>query len=100
MGGDNPLLGGSSDKLSPVGGRGGRNTQEKMPPVSAKPSAGLTPDQVLSALGNRSTVEEALLAKELNVPVSALAAPLSRLEDRGAIRVAAMGGGKRVISKL
>ncbi|PSM31362.1 hypothetical protein BVG81_005770 [Haliangium sp. UPWRP_2] len=99
MGGDNPLLSGSSDKLAPVGGRG-RNTQEKMPPVAARPSAGLSPEQVLSALGNRSTVEEAQLAKELNVAVGALAAPLARLEDRGAVRVAAVAGGKRVISKL
>jgi hypothetical protein len=99
MGADSPLLSGSSDKLAPVT-RGGRNTQEKMAPVAARPSAGLSPDQVLAALGNRSTVEEAQLAKELSVPVAALATPLARLEDRGAVRVSAMGGGKRVISKI
>jgi len=100
---------GSSDGLiSPIGGREaaggaaprGRSTLEKLPPVASRPAGGLSPEQVLSALGNRSTVEEALLANELGVAPSALAAPLSRLEDRGAVRVVAMAGGKRVISKL
>ena len=98
---------GSSDGLiSPVGGREaggtprGRNTKEKLPPVPAQPQTGLSPEQVMAAIGNRSTVEEALLAQELRTSVAALAAPLSRLEDRGAVRVSTVAGGKRVVSKL
>jgi hypothetical protein len=100
---------GSSDGLmSPIGGRDpaagpstrGRSTLEKLAPVSSRPAGGLSPEQVLSALGNRSTVEESLLAQELGVSPGSLAAPLSRLEDRGSVRVVAMAGGKRVISKL
>lgn len=100
---------GSSDGLmSPLGAREassapvgrGRSTLEKLPPVASRPAGGLSPESVMQAIGNRSTVEEALLAQELGAAPSQLATPLARLEDRGAVRVVAMAGGKRVISKL
>lgn len=100
---------GSSDGLIATKGAGGasssaasrgRSTLEKLPPVASRPSQGLSPEQVFLAIGNRSTVEEALLAQELGVAPGTLASPLSRLEDRGAVRVISMAGGKRVISKI
>lgn len=100
---------GSSDGLIPTKGARdasssaasrGRSTLEKLPPVASRPSQGLSPEQVFSAIGNRSTVEESLLAQELGVAPGTLASPLSRLEDRGAVRVISMAGGKRVISKI
>ena len=95
MGGDNPLLSGSSALAPSEGVATRRKRCRQSPPVPAPacPRAGA------------ARLATAAPSKKLSSPRSltslwGLSRPLARLEDRGAVRVAAVAGGKRVISKL
>jgi hypothetical protein len=77
-----------------------RTTKERLPSLGAAKATPPRPDQVMSAFGSRDRVEEWLLAKELGVPVEALADPLSRLEDQGTIRLVPLRDGQRLVVRL
>ena len=78
-----------------------KTTQAKLPSVQAMSGkGGLSPEAVLQAMGNRNTIEENMLAQELGVNLAQLAPALSQLENRAAVRVMTLPGGKRSVSKV
>lgn len=90
------------DRAVPPGvGSAKKTTQAKLPSVQAMTGkGGLSPEAVLQAMGNRNTIEENMLAQELGVNLTQLAPALSQLENRAAVRVMTLPGGKRSVSKV